>query len=88
MEAGIREEYLYTSTDLLVARPSAKAVWTSRRRAPDGHYVVVLGPYAKELLGVEGAEPIGKFYVYRTKSWQEVLEIVRRAKALGLDVRV
>ncbi|ABL88889.1 conserved hypothetical protein [Pyrobaculum islandicum DSM 4184] len=63
------------------------AVWTSRRRTPDGYYVVVLGLYAQEVLRVVGAERAGKFYIYRTRSWTEVQRIVRRAEALGLDVR-
>ncbi|ACB39693.1 hypothetical protein [Pyrobaculum neutrophilum] len=63
------------------------AVWTSRRRTPDGYYVVVLGLYAQEVLRVVGAERAGRFYIYRTRSWAEVLRIVRRAEALGLDVR-
>ena len=68
-------------------RPSLNAVWTSRRKTPDGYYVVVLGLYAQELLRLEGAEQLGRYYVYRTKSWDEVVKIIRRAQALGLDVR-
>jgi hypothetical protein len=49
--------------------------------------VVVLGLYAQELLRVEGAERVGRYYAYRTKSWDEVVKIIRRAQALGLDVR-
>nr|KJR73009.1 MAG: hypothetical protein TU35_08445 [Thermoproteus sp. AZ2] len=64
-----------------------KAVWTSRRKTPDGYYVVALGLYAKEVLGLAEAEPMGDFYIYRTKSWEEVLGIVNRARALGLDIR-
>ncbi|MCY0890307.1 MULTISPECIES: hypothetical protein [Pyrobaculum] len=67
-------------------RPPVKAVWTSRRKTPDGYYVVVLGLYAKEALGVE-AEPAGRFYIYKTKSWQEVLRLINKARELGLDVR-
>lgn len=69
-----------------MARPPIKAVWTSKKKTPDGYYVVVLGLYAKEILGVD-AEPAGRFYLYKTKSWQEVLRLVNKAKALGLDVR-
>jgi hypothetical protein len=68
-------------------RPPLNAVWTSRRKTPDGYYVVVLGLYAQELLRVEGAERVGRYYAYRTKSWDEVVKIMRRAQALGLDVR-
>lgn len=64
-----------------------KTVRTSRRKTPDGYYVVTLGLYAKEVLGLAGAEPMGDFYIYRTRSWREVLRIVNRARALGLDVR-
>jgi len=68
-------------------RPSLDAVWTSRRKTPDGYYVVVLGLYAQELLRLEGVERLGRYYAYRTKSWDEVVNIIRRAQALGLDVR-
>ncbi|MCX8137386.1 hypothetical protein [Pyrobaculum aerophilum] len=68
-------------------RPPVKAVWTSRRRTPDGYYVVVLGLYAKAVLGVD-AEPAGRFYIYKTKSWQEVLRLVNKARELGLDVKI
>jgi hypothetical protein len=68
-------------------RPPLDAVWTSRRKTPDGYYVVVLGLYAQELLRLEGAERLGRYYVYRTKSWDEVAKIIRRAQALGLDVK-
>ncbi len=67
-------------------RPPVKAVWTSRRKTPDGYYVVVLGLYAKEMLGVD-AESAGRFYIYKTKSWQEILRLVNKARELGLDVR-
>ncbi|AET31576.1 hypothetical protein P186_0108 [Pyrobaculum ferrireducens] len=70
-----------------VARPPVDAVWTSRRKTPDGYYVVVLGLYARQVLGVE-AEPAGRFYIYKTRSWQEVLRLVNRARALGLNVRL
>mgnify|MGYP000543983500 CR=1 FL=1 len=68
-------------------RPPLDAVWTSRKKTPDGHYVVVLGLYAQELLRVEGAERVGRYYMYRAKSWEEVARIIRRAQALGLDVK-
>ncbi|MCU7788822.1 hypothetical protein ODS41_12960 [Pyrobaculum sp. 3827-6] len=67
-------------------RSPVKAVWTSRRKTPDGYYVVVLGLYAKEILGID-AEPAGRFYIYKTKSWQEILRLVNKARELGLDVR-
>ncbi len=67
--------------------PPLDAVWTSRRKTPDGYYVVVLGLYAQELLRLEGAERLGRYYAYRTKSWDEVAKILRRAQALGLNVR-
>jgi hypothetical protein len=70
-----------------VVRPPENAVWTSRRKTPDGYYLVVLGPYAKQVLSVN-AEPAGRFYIYKTRSWQEVLRLVNRARALGLDVRL
>jgi biotin synthase-like enzyme len=47
---------------------------------------VVLGLYAKEILGID-AEPAGRFYIYKTKSWQEILRLVNKARELGLDVR-
>jgi hypothetical protein len=68
-------------------RPPLDAVWTSRRKTPDGYYVVVLGLYAQELLRLEGAERLGRCYAYRTKSWDEVAKILRRAQALGLNVK-
>jgi hypothetical protein len=68
-------------------RPPLDAVWTSRRKTPDGYYVVVLGLYAQELLRLEGAEQLGRYYAYRTKSWDEVAKILRRAQALGLNVK-
>ncbi|MEZ0318985.1 MAG: hypothetical protein ABWK05_03195 [Pyrobaculum sp.] len=66
--------------------PGLREVWTSRRKTPDGFYVVALGLYAKEALGVE-AERVGRFYIYKTKSWDEVRRIVNKARALGLEVR-
>ncbi|MEM1598488.1 MAG: hypothetical protein QXP31_05125 [Pyrobaculum sp.] len=66
--------------------PGPREVWTSRRKTPDGFYVVALGLYAKEALGVD-AERVGKFYIYKTKSWDEVRRIVNKARALGLEVR-
>ncbi len=48
---------------------------------------MVLGLYAQELLRLEGAERLGRYYVYRTKSWDEVAKILRRAQALGLNVK-
>jgi len=69
-----------------VKGPDLKEVWTSKRKTPDGYYVVALGLYAKEALGLE-AECVGKFYIYKTKSWEEVKKIINRAKALGLEVR-
>jgi len=66
--------------------PDLKEVWTSKRKTPDGYYVVALGLYAKEALGLE-AERVGKFYIYKTKSWEEVKKIINKAKALGLEVR-
>jgi|GEM_PF-965089 len=68
-------------------RPPLDAVWTSRKKTPDGHYVVVLGLYAQEILKIEGAQRAGRCYVYKTRSWDEVVRIIRRAQALGLDVR-
>ena len=68
-------------------RPPLDAVWTSRRKTPDGYYVVVLGLYAQVLLRLEGAERLGRYYAYRTKSWDEVAKILRRAQALGLNVK-
>ncbi len=68
-------------------RPPLNAVWTSRRKTPDGYYVVLLGLYAQELLRLEGAERAGRYYIYKTRSWDEVVRIIRRAQALGLDVR-
>lgn len=70
-----------------MAKPDLHSVWTSRRKTPDGHYVVALGLYAKELLGLQSAERVGNFYIYRTKSWKEVQTIIKKAKSLGLDVR-
>lgn len=63
-----------------------KEVLTSRRRAPDGTYVVALGPLARELLGVD-AEKAGVVYIWRARGWGEVKRLLERARALGLDVK-
>lgn len=72
---------------MTVSTPPLKAVWTSKRKTPDGYYVIALGLYAKEVLELENVERLGSFYIYRSKSWREVEKIVKKAKTLGLEVR-
>ncbi len=66
-------------------RIGEREVRTGRRRDPTGNYVVVMGRAAWKALNVE-AEATGDAYVYRAKSWREVERLLRRARALGLDV--
>ncbi len=66
-------------------RIGEREVRTGRRRDPTGSYVVVMGRTAWRALSVE-AEAAGDVYVYRAKSWRDVQRLLRRARALGLDV--
>ncbi len=66
-------------------RIGEREVRSGRRRDPTGNYVVVMGRAAWEALNVE-AEVAGDAYVYRAKSWSDVERLLKRARALGLDV--